>query len=312
MNNFQGKDVISVRDFSRSDLEHLFQTTQEVREELKGKKSLSLLKGYILCSLFYEVSTRTRFSYETAMITMGGGTISASEAQKQTSAAKGETLGDAIRVIEQYADIVVLRHPQLEAAKEAAKYGRKPLINGGDGSGEHPTQAFSDIYTIFEERKRLDGLNITILGDLKYSRAIHSVALGLAKFDSHINFVSPKGLELPAEIKKAFGQKSFRETHQLNDVVKDSDVIYMTRTQLERFSTPEERNEFLAIKDQYCLTRRILDHAKHGITIMHPGPRIGGEITEDLDDYEGFAYFREVENAIYNRMALLGLIFGKL
>ena len=307
-----GKDIVSIRDFSKTDLEYLFEKTKELRKKLNGRKSLNLLEGYILCSLFYEISTRTRFSFETAMLSMGGNVISSAEARKQTSSAKGETLRDAIRVIEHYADLIVLRHPEVGAAKEAAKYGKKILINGGDGSGEHPTQGFSDIYTIFEERGMIDGLNVTLLGDLKYSRAHHSMALGLSNFDINISFVSPKHLEMPDNIRKVFEGRSLYETNLLDEVLADTDVIYMTRTQLERFKTSKERDEFLAIKDRYNITPETLDKAKPDVTVMHPGPRIGGEISTELDDYENFAYFRQVENAVFNRMALLGLIFGKI
>lgn len=313
MSIFFQKHVVSVRDFCKADLEYLFEITQKLRKDQHKEKVFSYLDGYILCSLFYEISTRTRFSFEKAMISMGGNIISAPEAGKQSSAAKGETLHDAVRVIEHYADLVVLRHPEVGAAKEAADYAERAIvINGGDGNGEHPVQAFSDIYTIFEERGTIDGLNIILLGDLKYSRAHHSMAMGLSNFDVNISFVSPKGLEMPDNIREIFKGRNLNETSQIDEVLHDTDIIYMTRTQLERFNTSEERDEYLAIKDQYNITSETLNKAKPGVTIMHPGPRIGGEISVDLDTYENFAYFRQVENAVFNRMALLGLIFEKL
>jgi aspartate carbamoyltransferase len=312
MSSFLGKDIISITDFSKNDIKELIELTEKIRGRLAKKKHLNVLKGYTLCSLFYEVSTRTRFSYETAILHLGGSVISAPEAENQTSASKGESLQDAIRVIEKYADVIVLRHPQVGAAKLAADSGEKPLINGGDGSGEHPTQGLSDIYTIFCERGTVDGLNITLLGDLKYSRAIHSIALGLAKFEVNVNFVSPEGLEISKKIMNLYEKGRIYETNMLKDVLSVTDVIYMTRTQLERFETKEEKEKYLSIKDQFCLNSEILQHAKPGLTVMHPGPRIGGEISEDLDGYDGFAYFRQVDNAIFNRMALLGSIFGKL
>ena len=307
MVNFTGRDIISVRDFSREDLEHPFELTQEFQKRVESHEMLDLLQGYVLCSLFYEPSTRTRLSFESAMQRLGGGILTVAEARRTTSAAKGESLTDAVRVMEKYADVILLRHPEVGAAQVAADAASVPLISGGDGGGEHPVQAFSELYTIHREKGQIDGLQITFLGDLKHARTMRSLALGLSRFDVRVNLVAPKGLEMDPEIVAQFGPEQVNETDNLEDVLATTDVLYMARVQAERFASKEE---YEAVKGSYRVDMSVVERAKGSLTIMHPLPRMD-ELDPEVDSYPGAAYFRQAADLLYNRMALLALVLGK-
>jgi aspartate carbamoyltransferase len=307
MVNFAGRDIISIRDFSREELEYPFELTQEFQKRVEGHERLDLLQGYVLCSLFYEPRTRTRLSFESAMQRLGGGILTVAEAKKTTSAAKGEGLTDALRVMEKYADAILLRHPEVGAAQVAADAVSVPLISGGDGAGEHPVQAFSELYTIHREKGRIDGLEITFLGDLKHARTMRSLALGLSRFDVRVNLVAPKGLEMAPEIKAEFGPEQLNETDNLEDVLGTTEVLYMARVQAERFASKEE---YEAVKGSYQVDMSVVEQAKEGLTIMHPLPRTD-ELAPEVDGYPGAAYFRQAADLLFNRMALLALVLGK-
>ena len=270
--------------------------------------TFDLLKGKILTNLFYEPSTRTSSSFTSAMERLGGSVIPINEV-RYSSVSKGESLPDTIRTLECYADVIVLRHPEMGSAALAAQYARKPLINAGDGAGEHPTQALLDLFTISEELKRLDGLTVTMVGDLKYGRTVHSLARLLTLFDVKINYVSPEILRMPAEImaEVADSDTPQAEYRDLDPVLAESDVIYVTRVQKERFENPEEYEQ---VKGAYVINREIMSKAKEEMIVMHPLPRVT-EISMDVDDDPRAAYFRQMEYGLYTRMALLAMVLGK-
>jgi len=242
------------------------------------------------------------------MLRLGGQVISVAEA-KSSSAAKGESLHDTIKTVEGYADVIVLRHPQIGAAQEAAEATDKPVLNAGDGAGQHPTQSLLDLYTILKEQGKVNGLTTALAGDLKNGRTVHSLAALLANYDVKFIFVAPQALRMPEEIVSKLREKgtSVTETENLSEAIALSDVLYMTRIQRERF---EDQAEYNRLKDAYILTKKMLEGAKEGITVMHPLPRVN-EIVTDVDDYPGAAYFRQAANGMPVRMALLALVTGQ-
>lgn len=305
---FYGKDILSVRQFNRGDLEHIFGVAHEMREMVERVGTFDLLKGKILASLFYEPSTRTSSSFTSAMERLGGSVISISEV-RYSSVSKGESLPDTIRTLECYADVIVLRHPEAGASALAAGYARKPVINAGDGVGEHPTQALLDLFTIVEELDAVDGLTITMVGDLKYGRTVHSLARLLSLYQVKLNYVSPEALRVPPEILAELNEKATpqAEFSSLDPVVGETDVLYVTRVQRERFSDPAE---YERLKDSYVITVDTLRQAKNRMIVMHPLPRVG-EIAMEVDDDPRAAYFRQMEYGLYVRMALLAMVLGK-
>ena len=305
---FYGQDILSVRQFDRESLEYIFGVAHEMLEMVRRVGSFDLLKGKILASLFYEPSTRTSSSFTAAIERLGGSVIPISEV-RYSSVSKGESLPDTIRTLECYADVIVLRHPETGSAALAAKYARKPIINAGDGIGEHPTQALLDIFTIQAELGRLDGLTVTMLGDMKYGRAVHSLARLLELFNVRINYVSPEILRMPAEIIAELNAKGI-EQHEyaaLEPVLQETDVLYVTRVQKERFEDPEV---YESVKGSYVITPELMRGAKEEMIVMHPLPRVG-EISMDFDDDPRAAYFRQMEYGLYVRMALLAMVLGK-
>ena len=307
-NGFFGRDVLSVKQFDRKKLDHICQVADEMRSMVERFGSADLLQGKVLANLFYEPSTRTSSSFAAAMMRLGGKVISINEV-RYSSVSKGESLPDTVRTLESYADVVVLRHPEVGAAAKAAHYARKPLINAGDGVGEHPTQALLDFYTIRRELGQVDGLNVAMVGDLKYGRTVHSLTRLLLNYDTSFTFVSPDILRMPAEIieeVRAAGH-SFRETDDVHSVIGEVDVLYVTRVQKERF---EDLADYEAVKGCYVITPELMQKAKQKMIIMHPLPRVG-EISYAVDDDPRAAYFRQVENGMYIRMALLAAVLGK-
>jgi len=304
MEKLSQKDVLRSDQFSKAEIQLIMDTAGRYEQALEAGTVLEDMKGKILSTLFYEPSTRTRLSFEAAMQRLGGQVVSVAEA-KSSSAAKGESLHDTIRTVDCYADVIVLRHPQIGAAAEAAEATSKPVLNAGDGAGQHPTQSLLDLYTILKEQGKVDGLTIALAGDLKNGRTVHSLALLLANYDVRFLFVAPEALRMPAEIidqVKAQGIE-VAESENLGDAVCNADVLYMTRIQRERFDAPSEYDR---LKDAYVLTCAMLAEAKPGLCVMHPLPRIN-EIATDVDGYEGAAYFRQAANGIPIRMALLML-----
>lgn len=305
---FYGQDILSVAQFTRDDLEYIFGVAEAMRTMVAHIGTFDLLKGKILANLFYEPSTRTSSSFLAAMERLGGSVIPINEV-KYSSVSKGESLPDTVRTLECYADVIVLRHPETGAAAIAAQAARKPIINAGDGIGEHPTQALLDLFTIRQELGKVDGLTVTMLGDLKYGRTVHSLAKLLSLFNVTLNYVSPEILRMPAELIKQLETKGVpqREQRDLDSVLAESDVLYVTRVQKERF---ENLDEYESVKGAYVITPETMKRAKTKMALMHPLPRVG-EISPDVDSDARAAYFRQMEYGLYVRMALLAMVLGK-
>ena len=305
-----GKDIISVKQFKREDLEYVFGVAHEMRGMVERVGTFDLLKGKILANLFYEPSTRTSSSFTAAMERLGGSVIPINEV-KYSSVSKGESLPDTIRTLECYADVIVLRHPETGSAAIAARAAKKPVINAGDGVGEHPTQALLDTFTIFEELSggSVDGMTVTMLGDLKYGRTVHSLARLLSLFNVRINYVSPDILRMPKEVMEEVSQKGIpqAEFSSLTEVLPETDVLYVTRVQKERFEDPAEYEK---VKGAYVIDPEIMKAAKQEMIVMHPLPRVG-EISVDFDNDPRAAYFRQMEYGLYVRMALLAMVLGQ-
>ena len=308
--DWYGKDILSVKQFGRDDLEYIFGVAHEMRGMVHRVGTFDLLKGKILANLFYEPSTRTSSSFTSAMERLGGSVISINEVI-YSSVSKGESLPDTVRTLECYADVIVLRHPEVGSAALAARYAKKPVINAGDGVGEHPTQALLDTFTIFEEFSVgvVDGFNITMLGDLKYGRTVHSLARLLSLYKVKLNYVSPEILRMPKEVQDEVAAKDIpqQEFTTLDQVLPQTDVLYVTRVQKERF---EDANAYEKVKDAYVIDSEIMKAAKSNMIVMHPLPRIT-EISLEFDDDPRAAYFRQMEYGLYVRMALLAMVLGK-
>lgn len=303
-----GQDILSVKQFSRADLTYIFEVAHEMREMVARIGTFDLLKGKILANLFYEPSTRTSSSFTAAMERLGGSVIPINEVTF-SSVSKGESLPDTVRTLECYADVIVLRHPEVGASVTAAQYARKPVINAGDGVGEHPTQALLDLFTIVEELGDVDGLTITMLGDLKYGRTVHSLARLLSLYDVRLNYVSPEILRMPASIIEEINEKGIpqAEYDTLDDVLPETDVLYVTRVQKERF---EKLSDYQLVQGAFIISPETLKAAKKRMIVMHPLPRVG-EITMEVDNDPRAAYFRQMEYGLYVRMALLAMVLGK-
>ncbi|MCX8116578.1 MAG: aspartate carbamoyltransferase [Desulfobacterota bacterium] len=308
MSTLRGKDILHGNQFSKKEIEAILKVASEFEKELKKRGSIPLLKGKILATLFFEPSTRTRLSFETAMQRLGGGVIGMGSVES-SSVAKGETLVDTVRTVSQYADVIVLRHPRLGSAKEAADATDVPIINAGDGAGQHPTQALLDVYTIKKEVGTLKNLTISLVGDLKYGRTVHALVEVLSLFGAKLYFVSPESLRMPEEITSNLKGRGVDivETGDLFEAARASHLLYMTRIQKERFT---ELSEYEKVKGSFVIDRAFLDRLKKKITILHPLPRVD-EIHPEVDAHPGAAYFRQVRNGVFVRMALLAMIFGK-
>jgi aspartate carbamoyltransferase len=305
---FYGQDILSVSQFNRDDLEYIFGVAEAMRTMVAHIGTFDLLKGKILANLFYEPSTRTSSSFVAAMERQGGSVIPINEV-RYSSVSKGESLPDTVRTLECYADVIVLRHPETGSAAIAAQAARKPIINAGDGIGEHPTQALLDLFTIREELGTVDGLTVTMLGDLKYGRTVHSLARLLSLFNVRVNYVSPDILRMPADLVAQLRTNNLpqSEHNALNPVLAETDVLYVTRVQKERF---ENMDEYESVKGAYVISPETLRRAKAKMALMHPLPRVG-EIAPEVDCDPRAAYFRQMEYGLYVRMALLAMVLGK-
>ncbi len=294
--------IISMRDFSRDEIDNVLTKAKEFEPVARGKSS-ALLSGKILATLFYEPSTRTRLSFETAMKRLGGEVIDLGSTES-SSVAKGETLADTIRVIGNYADAIVLRHPREGSARMAAEYSNVPIINAGDGAGHHPTQTLLDLYTIMRESS-LSGLKIAIVGDLKYGRTVHSLAYALSLYHASMTLISPKQLQMPDVIKKDLKKQgaSIGETTNIEDVIGDVDVLYVTRIQKERFPDPAE---YQKVAGSYRVTEDLLKKACDNLIVMHPLPRVD-EIDPAVDRTKYARYFQQSFYGVPVRMALLAM-----
>lgn len=308
-NGLTGQDIISVSQFDREMLSYIFSRAREMREMVQRVGSTDLLKGNVLTCLFYEPSTRTSASFIAAMERLGGSVIPITQGVQFSSVSKGETLADTVRVLEQYSDVIVLRHPETGSAQLAADYASVPVINAGDGTGEHPTQALLDLFTIREELGTVDGLKIAMVGDLRYGRTVHSLTRLLIPYDVSLRFVSPEILRLPLTLMNEVIDAGLdvRETHDVADVIENADVLYVTRVQKERFADLAQYEE---VKDHYEITSELMAQAKKTMIVMHPLPRVG-EIHYGVDEDPRAAYFRQVRNGMYIRMALLAAVLGR-
>jgi carbamoyl-phosphate synthase/aspartate carbamoyltransferase/dihydroorotase/carbamoyl-phosphate synthase/aspartate carbamoyltransferase len=308
-NGFTGQDVLSVAQFDPARLDYIFARAREMRDMVERVGAVDLLKGAVLACLFYEPSTRTSASFIAAMERLGGSVIPITQGVQFSSVSKGETLADTIRTLEQYADVIVLRHPEIGSAQVAADYAAVPVINAGDGAGEHPTQALLDLFTIKEELGRIDGLKIAMVGDLRYGRTVHSLTRLLTQYNVSLRFVSPEMLRLPLTIMNEVidAGLAVRETHDVADVIANADVLYVTRVQKERFTDLAQYEE---VKNHYEITPELMSRAKEKIIVLHPLPRVG-EIHYAVDSDPRAAYFRQVKNGMFIRMALLAAVLGR-
>ncbi|RXM27756.1 CAD protein [Acipenser ruthenus] len=305
--HFIGQHILSVQQFSKEQMSHLFNVAHNLRLMVQKERSVDILKGKVMASMFYEVSTRTSSSFSAAMQRLGGSVVHFSELTSSTQ--KGESLADSVQTMSCYADVLVLRHPEPGAVESAAKLCRKPVINAGDGVGEHPTQALLDIFTIREELGTVNGMTITMVGDLKHGRTVHSLAKLLTQYRITLRYVAPKNLHMPTEIIKFVAAKGIKqeEFDSIEEALPDTDVLYMTRIQKERFASEAE---YKACFGQFILTPHIMTRAKGKMVVMHPLPRVN-EISVEVDTDPRAAYFRQAENGMYIRMALLATVLGR-
>jgi aspartate carbamoyltransferase len=307
--NFKGRDIINGYDFTTQELCHIMDTAMIYEKRVKSGEAIKDCEGMLVATLFFEPSTRTRLSFNSAIQRVGASTIDLGNASV-SSQAKGETWQDTLRTVDGYVDAIVMRHPQDGSAIEAAEIAQHPLINGGDGKRQHPTQALLDIYTIRKELGHIGGQTITFLGDLKYGRTVHSLGYFMQQFGNKMIFASPDELKMPEDITKDLRSKGadITETSDVREALRQSDLVYVTRVQRERF--PDEES-YLRCKGSYILDRKMVMETNPNITIMHPLPRVD-EIATDVDTLPGAAYFRQAHNGMYLRMALLGLVTGRI
>ena len=306
MNEFYQKDVISIKDFNKEKLEKIFASTDKIIQ-LNSADRREICKGKTLGYLFYEPSTRTRLSFESAMASVGGNSLGISDVSS-SSTQKGESLADTVRIMSIYSDVLVLRHPLDGSSRFASEISEKPIINAGSGTEEHPTQAIQDLFTIKKEKKRIDGLKIGIVGDLKYGRTVYSLLYGLGNYDVDVHLISPESLKIRSdstyEIKKRL---DFTESPNIEDHIDELDVLYVTRIQKERF--PDEE-EYLKVKGSYVVGLDLLKKMKDDSIILHPLPRID-EISADIDKTKNAKYFEQAEYGKHTRAALLGLTLNE-
>lgn len=309
MYTYPHKDLISVHQLTKGDIIEILKKAQEMESIFHGKTVGSSLAGKIVATLFYEPSTRTRLSFESAAKRLWANVITVASGET-SSLSKGESLEDNAKINSMYADILVIRHPEAGSAEITAKSTAKPVINAGDGGNEHPTQALLDTYTILKEKWRLENLKIAMVWDLKYGRTTHSLAYLLSLFpEISFTFISPEELKMPEKVKKVLDERniSYNETSNYEEGLQGADVLYVTRIQKERF---QDLNEYERLKDQFVLKKSTLKDAKSDITIMHPLPRVN-EVDHEVDELPNAAFFRQAENGVPVRMALLHLLLNK-
>lgn len=305
-NHFYDRDIVSIKDFTKADLEYVFSATDKIRA-MKPDERSRLGRGRTLGYIFYEPSTRTRMSFEAAMASLGGSSIGISEL-KSSSVEKGESLADTIRVIDLYSDVIVLRHPMDGSSRFAAELSHNPIINAGSGSEEHPTQALLDLYTMHKEKGDIDGLSIAIIGDLKYGRTVYSLLYGLAHYRVDVHLVSPESLAVRKEsIYDVQGKLKIKEHRDLDGVLSQADVLYVTRIQRERFP---DAQEYEKVKGSYTIDSATLAKAKSDVAVMHPLPRLD-EISHSVDATKNAVYFRQASYGKELRAALLALMLNE-
>lgn len=305
--DFQGRDIISIKDFSKNEINFILKNAEKMVKYAKGSNYIDILNGKILSSLFFEPSTRTRLSFESSMNRLGGRVIGFAD-PTATSQKKGESLADTIRMADSYSDVIVIRHPQEGAARLAAEFADAPVLNAGDGAGRHPTQCLLDLFTIKSEKQKIEGKNIVLLGDLKYGRTVHSLAYALSLYGANLTFVSPDSLKMPTEVLNECRELGIqpKNTSNLEKSIKNADVLYVTRIQKERFPDAEEYNQVVGA---YKVDANLLKNAKKDLVIMHPLPRVT-EIDPEIDKTTHALYFKQAFNGVPVRMALLSLVLG--
>ena len=300
MNEFFNKDIISIRDLTKENLESIYDSTNKIIE-MDSSERREIARGKALGYLFFEPSTRTRLSFQSAMALIGGTSFGIADVQS-SSIQKGESLADTVKIMSGYTDALVLRHTLDGSSRFAAEISEKPLINAGSGTEEHPTQAIQDLFTIKKELKKIDGLKIGIVGDLKYGRTIYSLLYGLRNYDVDVHLISPESLKIRTDstydIKK---ELSYTESESLDEYIDDIDVLYVTRIQKERFTDPEDYEK---VKSSYVITPEILKGAKKNFKILHPLPRVD-EISVDVDKLDCAYYFQQAKNGVYMRQAII-------
>ena len=303
MNSFSQKDVISIRDFSKDDLDQIYSKTDEIIE-MSSEQRREIARGKTLGYLFFEPSTRTRLSFQSAMALLGGTSFGFADSTS-SSIQKGESLADTVKIMAGYADAIVLRHSLDGSSKFAAEVSDKPIINGGSGTEEHPTQAIQDLYTIRKELGKIDGKNIGIVGDLKYGRTVYSLLYGLSNYDVNVHLISPESLKIRSDSTYNLKQNlTFTESENLDEHIEDLDVLYVTRIQKERF--PDEE-EYVKVKGSYVIGQDVVNKMKDDAILLHPLPRID-EISPDVDSSKQAKYFQQAEYGKFTRAAILSLL----
>lgn len=299
----KNKSLVSIADYSKEEIQKIVDLAAEFEKEPK----VNLLEGKVVATLFFEPSTRTRLSFETAVKRMGGKVIGFSDANS-SSATKGETIKDTIKIVAGYADLIVMRHPLEGSAKYAAEQSPVPIINAGDGANQHPTQTLLDLYSIKKTQGTLDNLNIFMVGDLKYGRTVHSLLMAMAHFNPIFNFIAPEELKMPQEYKQYLINRGikFHEHTEFNNIIDDADILYVTRVQRERFTDPMEYEK---VKNVYVLRNKMLQTTKDNLRVLHPLPRVN-EIHEDVDDNPKAYYFEQARNGMFTRMAIIANALG--
>jgi aspartate carbamoyltransferase catalytic subunit len=299
----KNRSLVSIDDFTTDEILRIL----DLAEEFEKKPSQPLLAGKVIASLFFEASTRTRLSFESAISRLGGKIIGFADASN-SSVSKGETLNDTIKTVNNYVDLIVMRHPIEGSARLASEIADVPVINAGDGANQHPTQTLLDLYSIRKTQGKLEDLNIFLVGDLKYGRTVHSLVMAMSRWNATFNFISPEELKMPVEYKSYLdnlGLKYYEHT-DLSEIISKADIIYMTRVQRERFSDPIEYEK---VKNVYALKNSMLKNTKENLRILHPLPRVN-EIAQDVDSNPKAYYFEQALNGVYARQAILCYLLG--
>jgi aspartate carbamoyltransferase catalytic subunit len=300
----KNRSLVSIHDITKADYENILNIAEKFEVNPKRK----ILEDYVVATLFFEPSTRTRLSFESAASRLGAKVIGFTDVAT-SSVKKGETLKDTILMVSNYADVIVMRHPKEGSARYASEVSPVPIVNAGDGANQHPTQCLLDLYSIRKTQKKLDNLNVAFVGDLKYGRTVHSLVTALTNYKTTFHLVSPIELKLPSSVKRYIkeGKLEYHQYTELDEVIPKVDILYMTRIQQERFADPLE---YERVKNAYILRNKMLDGARKNLKVLHPLPRVN-EITEDVDSNPKAYYFQQAQNGVYVRQALLATIFGK-
>ncbi len=302
----KGKSIVSIDDVGTEDFIEIFKIASQLKKKVLKQEKIDMMDGKIMATLFFEPSTRTRLSFESAMHRLGGSVITVSE-PKSSSAVKGETVADTMRMAASYSDVIVIRHPLEGAARLATEFSRVPVLNAGDGSGQHPTQTLLDLFTIWEKFGRIDNLDISLVGDLKYGRTVHSLIKALNRFENKINLISPEILKMPDHfISTLRDRESINVNTSIEEYLATSDVFYVTRIQKERFV---DMNDYNKVIGSYSFNSETVSRMKSEAIILHPLPRVD-EIHPDVDIDKRATYFKQAENGVYVRMAIIKMILG--